>query len=605
MNLEFASYACVGRPCRNFNIPATAVIRDPWDGREKFVLSNMALGETGNLIFIDTETGEGESFLLPGDAGAWGLVNWNDELLVVGTCPEYAYLHSFELKSRTWRSPLRDEGEKYFWNLTLGSDGNVYGGTWPGCSLLRYNPVRHTLENLGRVSDNGKNHYSRPVWGELPGTVFVLAGFDSVQLRAYDIASGTFADFGSPGFTIQEIASEFICTEKDGEYEFYNPRTLEPLPPEPYLSKLADRDITLPNGKKNRVLPLADGRYGGVRGQEYFIAGSLSETPELKPIPVPAPATMIHTLLEGEDGKIWGSCAFGQTIFAYDPADGACWNSPAVCDKGGEVYGMLFIGPRLFLSCYVGGDHVVYDTSRPWNQLLNENPRTLRSVAPELIRPTGRTVLGPDGGVWTGWSAKYGTYGGGLSRIDPGTLEVKSWYDPVPEQQVAGLTADARYLYFTTNGGASGLAYKEEPCHFGVWSAEERRVVRLHRFEEGVRTGSAVMAAGGKVFVAAGNGIREFLPGTFSFARTIELGEACGWMAKISEDEIAAFGTKHLYLISVKEAKARIAAELPGPVHAAAATRAGELYFASKSELYRMDPTARSHADPLEAKGEG
>jgi sugar lactone lactonase YvrE len=498
-------------------------------------------------------------------------------------------LHCFDLRTRTWKDPLREGREKYFWNLTIGSDGNVYGGTWPGCSLLRYDPVRHTLENLGRASDNAKNLYSRQVWGELPGTIFVQVGFDSVRLRAYSISSGTFADFGSPGFTIKEIAPDFICTENNGVYEFYDPRTFEPLPAEPYLSRLTDTDFRLPNGKKQRVLPLANGRYAGVRGQEYFIVGSLRDTPELKRIPVPAPATMIHTLIAGEDGKIWGSCAFGQTIFFYDPADGSYWNSPAVCDSGGEVYGMQFVGTRLFMSCYAGGDHVVYDTEKPWNQLGNENPRTLRSVAPALIRPTGRTVLGPDGGIWTGWSAKYGTYGGGLSRVDPHTLEVESWYDPVLEQQICGLTADGKYLYFTANGGASGLAYKEEPCHFGVWSVEERRVVFLHPFENGVHTGSAVLAAGGRVFVAAGNGIREFHPDTFSFTRNIELGEPCTWMVKAGGNAVAAFGSRHLYLISAGETNAKAIASLPDRVHAAAFTQTGELYFAIKSKLYRMD----------------
>jgi hypothetical protein len=589
MKPESASITYVGQPCRNFNILASVVILDPWDGREKFVLSNMAVGETGNLIFIDTETGVGESFVLPGDYGAWGLVNWNNEKLIVGTCPEHAFLHCFELRTRTWKESLTVENEKYFWNLTIGSDDNVYGGTWPGCSLLRYNPAEHTLENLGRASDNPENIYSRSVWGELPGTIFVLVGFDTVSLKAYNIASGTFQDFGSPGFTIREITSDFICTEKEGIYEFYDPHTFEPLPADTFVSKLSNTDITLPNGNKHRVHPLAIGRYAGVRGQDYFIVNNMSDIPKLKCIPVPAPETMIHTLITGEDGQIWGSCTFGQTIFRFNPEDGTSWNSSAVCDHGGEVYGMQFIGDRLFMSAYVGGDHLVYDTKAPWNQLYNENPRTLQSAAPALIRPAGRTVLGPDGGVWTGWSAKYGTYGGGLSRIDPDTLDVACWYDPVQKQQVDGLTSDRNYLYFTTNGGASGLAYKDEPCHFGVWSTQENRVVFVQRFEDGGKTSSAVLAAGSRVWVAVGTGIREFDPATFTFTRTIELGEACAWMVKISEEVVAAFGETHLFLISSEEAEATQLTELPGHVHTATLANGGELYFAVNSELYRME----------------
>jgi hypothetical protein len=170
MELEQSVYELLGRPCRNFNILASTVIIDPLDGREKLVLSNFAAGQTGNLIFVDTATGEGESIPLPGDAGAWGLVNWNNEKLVVGTCPQYAYLHCLDLSSRTWAEPLSDPGEKYFWKMTLGSDGNVYGGTWPGCSLLRYDPVTHTLENMGRRRTIRKTNTAVPSMAACPVT---------------------------------------------------------------------------------------------------------------------------------------------------------------------------------------------------------------------------------------------------------------------------------------------------------------------------------------------------------------------------------------------------------------------------------------------------
>ena len=145
------------KPCRNFCFLGSELITDPRDGKEKFVLSTFA-GEGGSLVFIDTETGEGESISLPADSGAWALYNYNNERLLVGTCASYGYLHCLELKTRTWLKSLRCEGETYIWNLTMGSDGNIYGGTYPGCVLLRYDPRRHELVNLGKA-DNGKNLY--------------------------------------------------------------------------------------------------------------------------------------------------------------------------------------------------------------------------------------------------------------------------------------------------------------------------------------------------------------------------------------------------------------------------------------------------------------
>jgi hypothetical protein len=183
-----AYFKAIAEPCRNFNILGSTVITDPKDGREKLVLSNFAAGTTGNLIFIDTKTGEGEAIKLPGDEGAWALLNLSNEKLLVGTCAGYGYLHSLDLKSRTWAEPLRDPHEKYIWNLTMGSDGMVYGGTYPGCVLLRYDPKAHKLENMGRASDNTKNLYSRNVSGKLQGYILIAGGLDKPFLSAFNIA---------------------------------------------------------------------------------------------------------------------------------------------------------------------------------------------------------------------------------------------------------------------------------------------------------------------------------------------------------------------------------------------------------------------------------
>jgi Gluconolactonase len=125
-------YKYLNDPCRNFCILASMALVDPVDGYEKFVLSSFVDGGTGILVFIDRITGEGEVVALPGDEGAWALLNVNNEKLLVGTCGLYGYRHKLDLKTRTWAEPLRDESETYIWNLVMGSDGRVYGGTWPG-----------------------------------------------------------------------------------------------------------------------------------------------------------------------------------------------------------------------------------------------------------------------------------------------------------------------------------------------------------------------------------------------------------------------------------------------------------------------------------------
>lgn len=574
----------LGQPCRNFNILASTVIQDPFDGKEKLVLSNFAASETGSLIFIDPDTNKGESFKLPVGAGAWGLVNWHNEKLIIGTCTEQAYLHVFDLKTRTFAEPIRSEGETYFWQMATASDDKIYGGTYPGCTLTQYDPKTNEFKNLGRISKNSKNLYSRSVMTGTAGYVFIDYGYDETGVVFYDIKSQQFGKLGNAGDTLNETNAEFICLKNKGTLSFYSAKDLSPI---------EDRDGTLkkklsPLGRLNR---LSNGRLAGVRGQEYYVLEKLRalKAADLKRIPVEAPPTAIFNLTSDKNGLIWGACGFGLTIFNFDPRNGKYWNSPTMSNSGGEVYGMVFHDGKLFTSAYSGGEHSVFDPAQPWNSFDNVNPKMFASVKPKLIRPEGRSIMGPDGGIWTGWSAAYGVYGGGLSRVQPGTLEMQSWYDPIPHQQIAGLTADEKYLYFTTNGGASGLSYNNDVnCHFVVWKPGTG-IINDISFQKGEKTAFGVLAHSNLVALVVDTAIRIYDPVKESFIRTISLeGKGCSWLIPLDKNHIGAFAEKVLYRVNVHSGEKTMICDLPGAVSAAMINRKGKIYFSVKSGLYEV-----------------
>ncbi|MCC9075119.1 hypothetical protein FKZ61_003195 [Litorilinea aerophila] len=583
------SYQRVSQPCRNFNILGSTTVQDPRDRREKVVLSNFAAGATGNLILVDPESGQGESLPLPGDEGAWAVLNWQNERLLVGTCPRFGYLHSLDLRTRTWAEPLRDEHETYIWNLCQGSDGLIYGGTYPGCVLLRYDPAAHRLENLGRMSDNPDNLYSRMVYA-IPGHILVTCGMAEMHLALWEIATGKVRRFGRPGAQVRAITDRFLCTESEGELAFYHLENLAPMAGD---ASLLPAESPPPYGGTRHRIPLADGRIFAVRGQEYYVMAPGEVRPQLRPIPTPRPPTRIMTLVADEQGRLWGSSSFGQTIFCYNPTSGETWNSQVVCDQGGEVYGMAWRNGRLFLSAYAGGDHVVYDPGRPWNQVDNENPRTLprEPAGPEplLIRPEARSVIGPDGHFWTGWMARYGVYGGGLTRVDTATLAVTAWVDPVPGQAVVGLAADERFLYFTTGGEGNGLPPKTEPFHFVVWDPQGE-IVWQHTFPAGRRP-REVAAAGGRVWVAVDRELWGFDPARWAWEAVYPRAAACHHLLATPDGQrLLIFDEEGLWSLDVASGAQRQVSQLPGPVRAATFTPDGTLYFAHGPALYRLRP---------------
>lgn len=579
-------YHSLGEPCRNFCIFGSIVIRDPKDGREKMVLSNLVHAGVGTLIFIDPETGAGETIKSIDDDGAWALHNLDDRKLLVGTCGRYGYLLCLDLETRKWMEPLKDPGERYIWNLARGSDGKIYGGTWPGCVLLRYDPGTHTLENLGRASQRPGNRYSRMVYGGAPGYILINCCFDDTHVSVYDIARGNFFEVGRDGFSVKEATEDFICLSNGEELEFYSPVSFEPIEPETYLPRLAQKDGRLKEGMVWDVR-LENGTMAGVRGQEYFLYRKESNEPVLKPIPSEAPATGIMTVIPGPDGMLWGATSLGQTIFRYNPATGEYWNSNAVCNNGGEVYGMAFVGSRLFISAYAGGDHVVYDMKKPWDQYHNINPITLKSAAPKLVRPTGRSIIGPDGNFWTGWSAAYGVYGGGLTRVDTDSLEMTMWYDPIPGQSVAGIACDDEYIYYTTNGFASGLDRKTEPFYLAAWSPQGRLVGKV-RFDSGPDV-AAVGVTGGYVIAGVGQELRIFRTKSLEYVGSICTGALCTCLVGWRDGTMAAFCGKDLSIVDPETLAKRFITKLPGPVATAAVTEGGKLCFAHKTELFVIE----------------
>ncbi len=570
----------LGQPCRNFNVLATTAVVDPCDGREKVVLANFVAGGTGNLILVDPVTGNGESIPLPADEGAWAILELGDGQLLVGTCPRYGYLHRLDLQSRRWAQPLSAEGEHYVWNFCRGADGAIYAGTYPGCSLLRYEPHRHQLENLGRVSDVKENMYSRRVLAA-GQWVLIECGRAESHLSAWNTTTRTWQRFGPPGARIEEANDRFIHIATDDVSIIYDVETLKPL---------YNVTSTTPGSEWKRYpgarLPtqLSTGETFVVRGQEYYLTRGGKCSP-LRPIPTGRPPTRILTLTADAQGQLWGSSGFGQTIFSYDPIGGATWNSPMVCDQGGEVYGMAFAGGRLFMSAYSGGDHLVYDPGCPWDQIGNRNPRRLEPAGPELIRPHARSVIGPDGHFWSGWMARYGVYGGGLSRVDVDTLQVRIWHGPIASQAVVALTSDDRYLYLVTACVGNGLPPRPEPAHFVVCSSEGEV---FGQWPLGTHA-DTIAAVGRRVLISCDSGLMMFDPEQMTFDRSISTASPPRCIVPLTDGSAALFCADGLWRVDIQSGEATYLGSLPGPVTTAVMTPDEKLYFAVETRLYRLD----------------
>lgn len=609
----------LAKPCRNFCILGADVIEhDPSDGNEKYAITTYVAGGIGKLILIDTHSYTSECYDFPGDEGAWAVMYLKDlGKLILGTCATKGYLHCFNLRTRTFEQPLRVETETYLWNFARAKDGKLYASTFPGCNLVKYDPLAHTLNTVCRVGSVTENLYSRSTYTNADGNILVNAGYSEIQAFYYDVETGNLKQFGTSGDSIQKVEQDFIFVKNEEICKFYDPHTLElilePLtlealsalpensPAKRLLSRIAEPSYLqlLPGHTGSHIKELADGRIIGIKGQELFILEG--GKPVFMKIPAPAPATGIMTVSVNKEGILWGSCEFGQTIFSYNPKSGEYHNTSAVANAGGEVYGITHADRKLFLTSYVGGDHIVYDPEQEWRQYENQNPKTLRSVAPEMVRPHGKSVIGPDGNVWTGWCASYGVYGGGISRIDTGTCEVSSWFNVIPEQAIEHITAGKSCLYAVTSGEASGLSAKKDGYYL-LRLDTDCRITWKKQFEAGIHFKRAVVA-GDYLLISLTDVIRNIskilvyeektmneLPSIILGAYEEGKNEANGITEMIRYDDtsVIAFCEKQALHIRVPAGSILSSCAIDGITQTAAADGEKNIYFAIQEKLYQL-----------------
>jgi len=479
------SYEAMGKPCRNWCFFESEYIPcDPRDGKEKIALSSCVAGGKGRIVIMDPLGGTGEYYDLPDEIAAWGMIYLPDyETLLVGTCPNHAYVYRLDLKTRTWSEPAELPGEKYFWNMVRGKDGKVYGSNWPNNILLRYDPATHTLDSAGRLGDDPLNQYSRYCYVHPNGNIINTAGCHVYRPYYYDIDTETMTPFGVDGDQIVDVTKDLLIskTPNDGLWRFYDPDTFalidKPVSQKElsldgltdprviaYVKELIDPSPERKYCGTKHCYTLSDGSTFGISGQEYVLLKDGEVT--YHTIPVEAPPTEIFQIAEDKDGIIWFATGLGQTFGWYNPETGAYWNSPQASPYGGEIYGMQFINDLLYMTAYSYGIHILYDPKKPWDMHGQVNPRDLLHEGTVICRPIGRSVVGSDGNLWTGWGKPYGQWGGGITRIDTKTNEVTIWMDQIEEQSVCDVAAGKNHMFASTSGQASGRASKQDAFWF-------------------------------------------------------------------------------------------------------------------------------------------
>lgn len=579
----------LGQPCRARNILAARVVTDRSSGREWLVLSNMNEMSGAELIFLDFERDTAQVVRAPAGAGAWALNEVSKDRLVMGTFYDGRFM-VFDLNAMKFVKTADFPGETYIWDLAIGSDGRVYGGTFPGGKLGALDLNTYTVEDCGAPAPPSR--YLRNVSATPEGLILCSLAYGNPALLLYDPRTKRFepAPDSMKGVTAGISWNGYFLAGSRA----YEGRSLDVADPPPYPTPpesgewevdtglTTDKALFLRQGNKlyryekgDKTLTLMcdlDPRAGrvvgcskkgellGLRGQDYFVIREGDRTPDLRRIPGESYPRTVMFLRADDRDRLWGGPTFGQTLFWMDARTGKSVNTGAICDSGGEVYDAAFHGGCVYAAAYAGGNVVRYDPDQPWDQWNQKNPRTIAGLRSKgYIRPTGGIVFGADGRLYSGWMAQYGTYGGAVAITDPETGDTDLIENPLGEQAVTGLAVDDRFIYIGTSLRGNGLPQKnDEAVHFGVIECAARKVVFQHAFK----------GASGVHPVA--------------------------YDAKTRQVAMAVDGRLHVFDTRRREFVTELPADLPPVTSDSISVREGRLFYGNAKSIVEVDLGSRS-----------
>ena len=142
------------------------------------------------MIAIDPANGNSEVFHnpVPGEYGARNIAIGPDGDVYLGSLP---HAHFLRVDRRAHRmidlgrpSPL----EEYIWDVAFGADHRLYGVTYPGCRLVRYDPATGKSEDLGKMDSTEKD--GRWIVGGRDDFMYIGLGTAKANIAVFNIKTG-------------------------------------------------------------------------------------------------------------------------------------------------------------------------------------------------------------------------------------------------------------------------------------------------------------------------------------------------------------------------------------------------------------------------------
>ncbi|HWL52318.1 MAG TPA: hypothetical protein VNQ90_07780 [Chthoniobacteraceae bacterium] len=438
------------------------------------------------LLRIDLESGEVARCNTPGFG--YALVGTRRGRVFVGTgVSPGAKLFEYHVDGGKLEEIATIENEEALYWLEEAPDGSLYGGTYPGTLLIRFDPESRRLTNLGPMSEGQTHNLLGAV--SPGGRVYSGIGMQRQAVIEYDPATGTrrniwpkawettnlarvyLGEDGNvycyPGIPTESSKGKSLRVTPQGEVSITTEAVRQAMgrTPQSRVSRPTLKDgTTLDRVEPERVvLTRPDGTSREIR---FEASGGRKE---------------IYSIGTGPGGTIFGTSK-PLVVFGYDPATGRPIDFPRRKmpgeGMGGQVDALCSVGDALFFGTYTHARLYRMD-------LRKDEVKT--SALGELGGEQDRihAMLPTAGGeIYLGTISAYGLPGGALARLDPRTGERRVFRDALPGQSVVVLAQGEEegrlYLGGSIHGGTGSepAASGERSAAVGEWDLQHRRLLR-------------------------------------------------------------------------------------------------------------------------------
>jgi hypothetical protein len=482
------------------------------DGDECYYVA--CTGQPGFLLPLDPRTGEGPQVDFTDCPGhPWGI--WwasNNRLYVSFGGGEGDVVLCYDPADGSLENlGHATDSEIVVWTLWEASDGKLYGGTYPNAKLVSVDLQTHEITDLGRISPDQKYIRSVACEGDY---VYCNAGPSKPAVWAYNIHTGEKTQVlpehlrETAGWGGAKNCSDGHVYIFAGDERFrangteLNAVDEAPSPvPAAYQGSTSKMRLVLSDGTVIRqdVLSGPDRR--------YFLHEP-DGTTDTVTFDYSGTANRLWSVVNGPDGRIYGSTHSPITLFAYDPAIGETEVLGDPVHSHGQVYGKCWHNGKLYMASYGKSRVTVYDPQRPWDYGVepDNNPRYLGSC--HIGRPSAMVVAPDDHHILIGGVPGYGSVGGVLTIVDPdepsvevldGIVEAHSIYSMVtiPDSNLVCLG--------TTCRGGSASEAEQTDARLVLWDFSTREVVFETEPVEGEQVIEQLVYRNGKVYATVGD----------------------------------------------------------------------------------------------------